>query len=75
MSPARMPPTEGGGGRALTLLFSFRYFALGLLYHYNNQDAAAVQVSSKALQYCFKINTLYLSAALKNRKVIETTFA
>lgn len=26
------------------MVFLFRYFALGLLYHYNGQDAAALQV-------------------------------
>ncbi|KAM4866765.1 transforming growth factor-beta receptor-associated protein 1 [Thomomys bottae] len=31
-------------GAVLTISFSSRYFALGLLYHYNNQDAAAVQL-------------------------------
>lgn len=57
------------------MLFSFRYFALGLLYHYNNQDAAAVQVSSETLQHYLKISTLYLGVALKNHKLIETAFA
>lgn len=36
------------------LLFS-RYFALGLLYHYNKQDASAVQVSSERLLWASKV--------------------
>jgi hypothetical protein len=44
--------------KMLTALLFSRYFALGLLYHYNNQDAAAVQVSPKAFYHYFKISII-----------------
>lgn len=47
-------------------VLSCRYFALGLLYHYNHQDAAAVQVSSEASRCCCK--TTFNSESLEKKK-------